>query len=105
MTQALQRASWIWRKGEVGQDEFCDFLAMIAVPEVGKRYFLHISADSNYALYINGIWVESGQYPDFPHYKIYDELDITAHCKAGINHLAITVWHYGKTSDNGGSFS
>ncbi|MBQ4111195.1 MAG: hypothetical protein IJD38_00195 [Clostridia bacterium] len=95
MTQALQRASWIWRKGEVGQDEFCDFLAMIAVPEVGKRYFLHISADSNYTVWLNGKLCTFGQYADYPDYKIYDRVEITEFLRAGLNRMVTVVWYYG----------
>ena len=64
MAQALQRASWIWRRGETGPDEFCDFLATVAIPEVGKRYYLHIASDSNYTVYMNGQLCTFGQYAD-----------------------------------------
>lgn len=89
-------SKWIWKNGFGGMDLYCDFYDSFHY--TGGEVSIKISADSNYALFINGIFAESGQYADYPHYKIYDELDITAHCKAGINHLAITVWHYGKTS-------
>lgn len=56
---------------------------------------MQISADSNYAVYVNGVLAASGQYPDFPHYKIYDEIDLAAYCTPGRNHLAIIVWYYG----------
>ena len=89
-------SKWIWRQDSEGYDQYCDFYDSFSY--VSGKVTLKISADSNYALYINGIFAESGQYADYPHYKIYDELDLTAHCKVGKNHIAITVWHYGKTS-------
>lgn len=95
MTQALQRASWIWRRGEVGKDEFCDFLATVAIPEVGKRYFLHIASDSNYTVWMNGELCAFGQYADYPDYKVYDRVEITASLRAGLNRMVAVVWYYG----------
>ena len=84
------RSKWIWKSGLEGKDIYCDFYDEFNYSGTDKLIF-KISADSNYALYINGVWVESGQYPDFPHYKIYDEFDVTAYCVAGKNRMAITV--------------
>lgn len=39
-----------------------------------------------------------GQYPDFPHYKVYEEKDITKYCRKGENTLSIIVWYFGKDS-------
>ena len=91
-----KRSSWIWKKGFEGKDLYCDFTDSF-VYESGK-VTVKISADSNYALYLNGALVESGQYGDYPHYKIYDEFDITDYCQKGENKVAITVWYYGKTT-------
>ena len=98
MAQAFQRASWIWRKGETGADEFCDFLDTVAIPEVGKRYFLHIAADSNYTVYMNGKLCAFGQYADYPDYKIYDRVEITDSLRAGLNRMVTVVWYYGINS-------
>ena len=95
MAQALQRASWIWRRGEAGQDEFCDFLATVAIPEVGKRYFLHIAGDSNYTVWMNGQLCAFGQYADYPDYKVYDRVEITDSLRAGLNRMVTVVWYYG----------
>lgn len=40
---------------------------------------LYISADSNYAVYINGKLLYAGQYPDYPDYKVYDVFDIASY--------------------------
>ena len=95
MAQALQRASWIWRRGEVGQDEFCDFLATVAIPAEGKRYFLHIASDSNYTVWMNGQLCAFGQYADYPDYKVYDRVEITDSLRAGLNRMVAVVWYYG----------
>ena len=89
------RSKWIWKKEFSGEDIYCDFLCDFEY-ESGEVK-VKISADSNYALYVNGNLAESGQYADFPHYKIYDEFYITSLCKRGENRFAVTVWHYGRT--------
>ena len=90
------RSKWIWKKDFSGEDIYVDFICDFDY--AGKNVKVRISADSNYALYINGNLAESGQYADFPHYKVYDEFDITSLCKEGKNRFAVTVWHYGRTS-------
>ena len=89
-------SKWIWKKDFSGKDLYCDFVDSFIC--TGGEVNVKISADSNYALYINGELVESGQYGDYPHYKIYDEFDITKYCKKGRNIVAISVWYYGKTT-------
>lgn len=90
------RSKWIWKDGFEGFDLYCDFYDSFDYD--GGKASLKVSADTNYALYINGAFAESGQYADYPHYKIYDELDITEYCKKGTNHIAITVWHHGRVT-------
>jgi hypothetical protein len=90
------RSKWIWKDGFEGFDLYCDFYDSFHYD--GGKASLKVSADTNYALYINGVFLESGQYADYPHYKIYDELDVTEYCKKGTNHIAITVWYHGKAT-------
>lgn len=89
----LGKAQWIWLNQEAEKDTYGEFYSRFTYE--GGEVLLALSADSNYAVYVNGVFVNSGQYPDFPHYKVYDRLDITAYCKEGENHLAIVVWYYG----------
>lgn len=37
-----------------------------------------ISVYGDYALYVNGVLVSLGQYPDYEKYKVYDQADITS---------------------------
>ena len=87
------KSKWIWLKEGETSDSYGDFFSEFTYSS-GKVY-IQISADSNYALYINGAFVNSGQYADYPYYKVYDRIDITDFCKVGNNKLAITVWYYG----------
>lgn len=87
-------SKWIWKKDFEDWDIYCDFYDSFCYS--GGKVTLQISADSNYAVYVNGVFAENSQYPDYPHYKVYDELDITQFCREGKNHIAVTVWYYGK---------
>ena len=86
-------SKWIWPACEAGRDQYAEFYQ--AFDMRAAKAELRISADSNYAVYVNGVLAASDQYPDFPHYKVYDVLSLTPYCRQGANHLAIVVWHYG----------
>ena len=88
-----EQSTWIWVEKEAQKDTYGEFISDF-IYESGKMT-IRISADSNYAIYLNGNFAASEQYPDFPHYKVYDEIDITKFCKKGKNRIAIVVWYYG----------
>lgn len=93
MLEHIKNAQWIWCSNNPKQDEYGEFADNFSY-ESGK-VILQISADSNYAAYINGKLAAWGQYADFPYDKIYDEVDITSFCCKGTNRIAIIVWYYG----------
>jgi len=86
-------SKWIWPVCEAGVDQYAEFCRMFEC--TGQKAELRVSADSNYAVYVNGQLAASDQYPDFPYYKIYDTIDLTPYCAYGVNHLAVIVWYYG----------
>lgn len=88
-----QVSKWIWADVEQSPDNYAEFFTSFEKKD--DVVSLKISADSNYTVFVNGVFVNSGQYPDFPHYKVYDELDISDFCVDGINNLGIVVWYYG----------
>ena len=63
--------------------------------EKGKRTELYLSACSLYAVYINGQFVDCGQYPGYEDYQVYDTLDITSYLVEGENTLFITQYAIG----------
>ena len=99
MKNFLDSANWIWCSADPQYDEYGEFVEEFSCKE--GTVTLQISADSNYAVYINGQLAAWGQYADFPYDKIYDEVDITRFCCKGTNRIAIIVWYYGleTTSD------
>ena len=74
-------SKWIWIDGNKGCDIYGEFFTVFECMD--KPVKIRISADSNYTLFLNGNYVSSGQYPDFPYFKVYDELDLSEYCVAG----------------------
>lgn len=93
MEKVLEKAEWIWCNDHPQADEYGEFVDFFHYTS-GKAV-LHISADSNYATYINGRLAAWGQYADFPYDKVYDEVDITEFCRKGENRVATVAWYYG----------
>lgn len=74
---------------------YCQFLEKFTVAEAGLPVLVHISADSQYALWVNGQFVDFGQYADYPEYKVFDEIAITAFVTEGTNELLILAYYQG----------
>ncbi|MBO6264107.1 MAG: family 78 glycoside hydrolase catalytic domain [Clostridia bacterium] len=86
---------WIWIDNSAKKDSYGEFIAEF---ESGKKPVLEISADSEYAVYLNDKYVYSGQYADFPWYKVYDEIDLSDFAVNGKNTLKILVWYVGNAN-------
>ena len=87
----IERAEWIWLSGCQEQNAYVDFKKAFVARE-GEPIEIELSVDGNYALYLNDRFVDSGQYPDYPQYKVYDRLDLTEWVQEGENELKIRVW-------------
>ena len=59
---------------------------------------LQICADTEYAVYLNGVFAGSGQYRTFRGVKVYDEYDVTRFIRAGENELTVTAYSEGENS-------
>ena len=90
----FHNSKWIWGRDVTGSDTYCDFISS-GICDSTKKTLIRIASDSNYVLYINGKYVESGQYADYPNYRVYDEIDISDYIVDGINYFAFTVWYIG----------
>ena len=93
MNKVFSKSKWIWLK-ECKANQYADFIVKFIVTEKDAK--LRISADSDYEAYVNGHFVYAGQYPDYPHYKIYDEFDVGVVCKEGENTLAVRCRYVGE---------
>ncbi len=66
---------------------------LVAVPE---RAPARITADSRYALYVNGREVSRGPIRSQPRRMMYDLFDLAPYLKAGENTIAVYVKFYGR---------
>ena len=89
MQSVFGNARPVWRKGAAEVNAYVDFAARFEARPEGGPYVLNISADAQYIVYLNGRYVNGGQYADFPNYKVYDALDLTPFVRPGRNILKI----------------
>ena len=61
-------SSWIWLNGVPEVNCYLQFQQCF-VPEPDQAIRLHISAEGQYAVFLNGNYLPSTQYTDFPFYK------------------------------------
>ncbi|HET6485295.1 MAG TPA: hypothetical protein VFH83_02680, partial [Spirochaetia bacterium] len=92
-------ARWIWNdRGLPRENHYVEFRREIVLDRPPSRdATLYLSSDSNYVLWINGAFVDCGQYSDFPNAKVFDALSVGKHLRQGKNTLCVLVYHYGKT--------
>ena len=91
----FENARMIWRSGDFCENDYAEFIESITYSGGIANFRLSVSGD--YALFINGEFVEANQFADFPHYKVYDEFDITGHLEKGENTICILAWYFGKS--------
>lgn len=89
----FKNSQWIWLEAEESVDSYAEFVDRLEY--FGKDALLRVSADSDYTVFVNGVYAGSNQYGDFEHYKIYDEIDLTGFLKLGENSISFIVYHCG----------
>jgi len=92
---SFEKARPIWHKKEYIENDFAEFYDVVNYNGGSASFFVSVAGD--YTLFINGKYVESNQYGDFTHYKVYDEIDVTPHLKKGENTICILAWYFGKS--------
>ena len=80
----IRKAKWVWLNQSAQADEYVAFYDTFSIEENEKCKLL-ISAAGDYNVFVNGVLVAFGQYPDFSHYKVYDEVDISGYLQKGKN--------------------
>ncbi len=89
----FEKAKWIWIADGGKPDEYGEFF--VDFTPVGDTTELVLSCDTDFAAYIGDTLVGFGQFPDFPHYKSVERLDLTPFVRGGNNTLRLVVWHHG----------
>ena len=84
-------AKWIWNNLDIVKDDYsefvCDFNSTI------DKATLMISADTNYAIFLNDKYVPGTQYACFPYNPVYDLIKLKVN--RGYNKLRIIVYYCG----------
>ncbi|MBE6688003.1 MAG: hypothetical protein E7588_01855 [Ruminococcaceae bacterium] len=88
----------IWLNGKIVKNQYVDFLRDIEIELVDEKATFTICVDSEYTLYINGRFVDCGQYDDYPEHKAYDVLSIGSFLKKGSNRICIRAYFQGEDS-------
>lgn len=86
----------VWDKRAQNINAYVRFLSTFTISSPPPSATLAISADSNYCVWINGQPAGFGQYADFPHYKVYDELEVSRFLRPGNNTIALLCYHLGE---------
>ncbi|WP_409342952.1 family 78 glycoside hydrolase catalytic domain [Paenibacillus sp. MBLB4367] len=96
---AAWKAQWIWGSGEESpRNEWRCFRKTFTIDEDDgiEGYTLKITADSRYALFVNGKQVGRGPVRSWPFELAYDEYEIGHLLKPGeANTVAVLVMHFG----------
>lgn len=90
----FENAKWIWCGDRETKNVRIDFVVDF-VAKKGQSAELFLSCDFQYALYLNGEFINYGQYADFEEYKIYDSITLDKLCE-GTNLIKISAWHEGR---------
>lgn len=96
-------AQWIWLPQQCDAvNQYVDFRLEFDLEEMGGWAegdgLLRISVDTEYAVWLNGEFVDFNQYDDFPHNKAYDVLDVRRLLRRGKNALCVLAYHQGQNS-------
>ena len=94
----MNNAKWIWWGGEKDVNQYVDFKKEFTVASVDENAELKISADSEYALFLNGEILGCCQYDDYPDAKVYDTYQIGTLLKPGKNEIVVHAYYQGAES-------
>ena len=93
MKKPFDCAGWIWHDGEPVWNETVEFLAGFTAADPAACRIL-LSVNTQYALYINDVFVDCNQFSDYDTWKAWDELELSAAVRPGENTLRLSVnWH------------
>ncbi len=88
-------------------NRYTDFFAVIEglrttqdTGEVAGRVIFEINADSEFAAWVNGCLVLTGQHSQYPGKPVPETCEITDYLRPGVNTLAITVYRQGLTTSS-----
>ena len=84
----FNKARWIWCAEAAEVNAYVSFTQTFTAKQ-GIPARLRISADSQYFVRINDMTVGTGQYADYPDYKVFDEYDVSGLLLEGRNTIKV----------------
>ena len=96
--KVFNRASWVWPVEWNQPNCYMQFRHEFILADRAEEATFYISADSNYAFWINGEFISAGQFHDFPDQKSYDVFNIEKTLKQGKNILSVLAYYQGENS-------
>lgn len=92
-------AQWLWPAASgSGPNQYVQLIQDFNSRPGSGAITLGISADTNYAAWLNGTLVGFGQWRNYPDDKTYDTLDVTSATIPGKNRLCLEVYYQGEDS-------
>lgn len=88
---------WIWLDDDRPNqpNQYVQFRREFAVETLPDSAELRISVDTNFAAWLNGQFLHTGQFTDFPDARTYGRIDLKPHLRVGRNVLALLVYYCG----------
>ena len=86
-------SAWIWLEGAADVNCYLQFQTNFTASH-DQAPALHISAEGHYAVFLDGNYLPSTQYPDYPTRKSVQCIDLPG-CEVGMHRLEIQVWYPG----------
>ncbi len=96
----FHNAEWIFAAGVTPPviDRYFTYHATLSAPQ--GRATLYLAAHAEYAVYLNGRFVDCGQYDDYETRQFYDTLCLDTYLQAGDNELVIGQYVSGYASSS-----
>jgi hypothetical protein len=93
----FRKANWIWLDAEPRpRNAIVEFRCSFDLKKTLKSARVLISADSRYALWLNGIRIGHGPPRNFPNHYEFDIHDVTRFLRRGQNTLRVIAQHWGE---------
>ena len=94
--QPLWRAQWIWDEGDrVEANTYAYFRRVFFVEKSPKRAMLHITADTQYRVWINCEEIGGGPVAEDPRWQSYDSYFVQNYLRQGDNAIAVLCYYSG----------
>ncbi len=93
----FEHSHWLWdHRYDRGENVYLDFWEQFPIETLAEHYTFYISADAQYAVYVNGVLASFGQWSDYENHKVYDTVDLTPYLQTGDNEICVTVHGIGR---------